>query len=925
MADLDPRKMPFFARLLDDAGYLSEVWKNYFLSWAQQIVEGAVTQVFGTAGRITVTGTQTQPIVNIDPAYVASAAQGGTGQSSYLLGDTLYASGPAALSKLPGSTSAYPKILTQTGTGGLSAAPQWSSRGDLLQIFYVRDFGAVGDGVTDDTIALQAAFAAVDAVGGTLIIPQPPVAYLISGDVGIRNGFTPVSVVGFNSLIKRAPTLSGYNMFRYRSNMSISGIILEGYILSGTGDSDVVPQNGYGFRSGPFCDNVKFNNCLAYNCSFDGYYAEDENAGGSVTLESCSGYDNYRNDFACTQGVDIEIDGGIWADDSFVILKNASIDLEEDFASPLRMIRKAVVQNITCYHKVGFSGIMGVNREGEIDNAVFDGSIYGSACGLFFDNYDTFYVGYVNHINGAGPIYMNAVQFGGKRIVGRFVLKYRGQSQANNLMPLNSYLASEWTTYFNTGGATLTEGVVLGDRKGIRLENGSGGAHNYLKITLGVTPGEIYSYGCLIRAETGSEYNMGIWVVATGAALPHPYRNGPTDENLTQRICAAIVVPAGVTSMDLCIGSESGSPYDYIFADVYFAKGFFDNEAVPFPNFYMAPRWAGIHTFEKGALVRGAMAIPSGMRVDPDIIGDGGETQLSLSDVGTSGIQSITTEDGGVTYSVVASQIIGDPNITKGASDTILVAAAIAVLGAPTEGVANYAVYVAAGGARVGGGVLLDDDLRVAGKIEFGGNLVMLTNATILRDNDNGSMVISGGNGSASGANLIMLGGSHATAAGDWVFRANNQDRLYWDESNGTLTLSAGDFVFGTTARGVTYQAGPRDLAGSGDPEGLVTAATGSTYRRTNGTLYVKRSGSGNTGWVLTDTYVSRGSVTLVAGAGAVADTNVTANAIVRYWVYTPGGTQGFLSYANNAGVGFTITSTNAADTSVVQYEVVSY
>lgn len=74
-----------------------------------------------------------------------------------------------------------------------------------------------------------------------------------------------------------------------------------------------------------------------------------------------------------------------------------------------------------------------------------------------------------------------------------------------------------------------------------------------------------------------------------------------------------------------------------------------------------------------------------------------------------------------------------------------------------------------------------------------------------------------------------------------------------------------------------------------------------------------------------TGVYVSRGSVTLVAGVGTVADANVTANTIVRYWVYTPGGTQGFLSYANNAGVGFAINSTSATETSVVQYEIVSY
>lgn len=46
---------------------------------------------------------------------------------------------------------------------------------------------------------------------------------------------------------------------------------------------------------------------------------------------------------------------------------------------------------------------------------------------------------------------------------------------------------------------------------------------------------------------------------------------------------------------------------------------------------------------------------------------------------------------------------------------------------------------------------------------------------------------------------------------------------------------------------------GPIILAGSGSPEGAVTAVVGSMYMRTDGgantTLYVKESGSGNTGW----------------------------------------------------------------------------
>lgn len=55
------------------------------------------------------------------------AANGGTGQSSYTLGDILYASGSTAVSKLAGNTTATKQFLSQTGTGTVSAAPAWSA------------------------------------------------------------------------------------------------------------------------------------------------------------------------------------------------------------------------------------------------------------------------------------------------------------------------------------------------------------------------------------------------------------------------------------------------------------------------------------------------------------------------------------------------------------------------------------------------------------------------------------------------------------------------------------------------------------------------------------------------------------------------------------------------------------------------------
>ena len=61
------------------------------------------------------------------------AIYGGTGQTSYATGDTLYASASNTLSKLAGNTTTTKNFLTQTGTGSASAAPAWGtiSSGDI--------------------------------------------------------------------------------------------------------------------------------------------------------------------------------------------------------------------------------------------------------------------------------------------------------------------------------------------------------------------------------------------------------------------------------------------------------------------------------------------------------------------------------------------------------------------------------------------------------------------------------------------------------------------------------------------------------------------------------------------------------------------------------------------------------------------------
>jgi hypothetical protein len=55
------------------------------------------------------------------------ATSGGTGQSGYATGDTLYSSATNTLAKLSGNTDTTPKYMRQVGTGAASQAPTWDT------------------------------------------------------------------------------------------------------------------------------------------------------------------------------------------------------------------------------------------------------------------------------------------------------------------------------------------------------------------------------------------------------------------------------------------------------------------------------------------------------------------------------------------------------------------------------------------------------------------------------------------------------------------------------------------------------------------------------------------------------------------------------------------------------------------------------
>lgn len=84
----------------------------------------------GTTGTPVFRGIVASDVPALDVSKITTGvfgnARGGTGLSSYIFGDTLFANGAGALSTLAGNTSSTKKFLSQTGNGTFSGVPAWN-------------------------------------------------------------------------------------------------------------------------------------------------------------------------------------------------------------------------------------------------------------------------------------------------------------------------------------------------------------------------------------------------------------------------------------------------------------------------------------------------------------------------------------------------------------------------------------------------------------------------------------------------------------------------------------------------------------------------------------------------------------------------------------------------------------------------------
>jgi len=97
------------------------------------------------------------------------------------------------------------------------------------QVYNVKAYGAVGDGVADDTIAIQAALTAANATGGTLFFPPCASSYLVGTVTANSYIFLvtrPLHILGSGLLSKvrvKSTTPTTTDVFRIEPSVSVTG------------------------------------------------------------------------------------------------------------------------------------------------------------------------------------------------------------------------------------------------------------------------------------------------------------------------------------------------------------------------------------------------------------------------------------------------------------------------------------------------------------------------------------------------------------------------------------------------------------------------------------------------------------------------------------------------------------------------------
>ncbi|MGF7228356.1 MAG: glycosyl hydrolase family 28-related protein [Candidatus Saccharibacteria bacterium] len=237
-----------------------------------------------------------KPSTGIPKTDLAPAVQTSLGAADTALqpsiattkGDLIAASGSATVTRLGAGSNGQTLVADSTQATGLA----WK-RNMAGMATNVMDYGATGNGSTDDTAAIQSAITA--AKTSTQALFFPPGNYLISSTLNVGGGFPGGLCIfgsGWNSQISLANNANCY-IFSL-GNVYTPGLIIRDIFLSCNGSNQTSDSGGIDAYGAVSC---LFENIQIDTPFYDGIYLHKDGTGGfghDNTISSCL-FNNGKN------------------------------------------------------------------------------------------------------------------------------------------------------------------------------------------------------------------------------------------------------------------------------------------------------------------------------------------------------------------------------------------------------------------------------------------------------------------------------------------------------------------------------------------------------------------------------------------------------------------------------------------------------
>jgi len=239
----------------------------------------------------------------------------------------------------------------------------------------VKDYGAVGDGTTNDTAAVLLAVA--DSAGKVLVWPAG--TYIINNNT-VEPASNSAWFVTPSATIRNVSTSVQYNMFPCIgvTNWSLyGGGTLQGYVLNDA------TENGYILSISEDCDNIKIDNINFVNAMADCIYiGTSATAPKNIWISNITVTGARRNGLSITAGDNIRITNSIFQDtynpDHITI--QSGLDIEPDGAQIVSNVSISgcnFLNNYGCGMTVYGAGGLGAEQ---VRNILIDNNTFNNNC-----------------------------------------------------------------------------------------------------------------------------------------------------------------------------------------------------------------------------------------------------------------------------------------------------------------------------------------------------------------------------------------------------------------------------------------------------------------------------------------------------------------------------------------------------------------